>query len=180
MNPPTKKIQNVPVSTMLAVVIVVVFSLYITTAIKTIPCGNDVMSSFYANFVHIDPQHLILNLYALYALSRVEEKIGSKQFIALIVFSLVFNTVVESAIHRWLNTPCSIGFSGVLFGILTWELITTRKMDLYLLAAVVAMVAAPSMIDKNVSLVGHAVGAASGIISGLIWDKMGPALIGKQ
>lgn len=176
MEPPTKDIKNVPVSLMLAVTIIVVFSLYFTTAIKTVPCGNDVMSSFMANFVHIDPQHLIVNLYALYALSRVEERIGSKQFFALIIFSLIFNTIVESAIHRWRDTPCTIGFSGVLFGLLTWELVTTRELDLYLLAAVAAMVIVPSMVDRKVSLIGHAVGAVSGIISGLIWVKLSPAL----
>ena len=180
MDTSTKDIKNVPVSAFLAVVITVVFSLYFTTAIKTIPCGKDVMSSFYANFIHIETQHLIINLYALYALSRVEEKIGSKRFITLVVFSLILNTVIESAIHKFRNTPCSIGFSGVLFSILTWEMATTRKVDAYLISAVAAMVVVPSLLDKNVSFVGHAVGAISGIITGLLYSKLSKSALAQN
>jgi membrane associated rhomboid family serine protease len=168
----TKNVKIVPVSSLLAVIIIVVFSLYFTTAIKTLPCGQDVMSSFYSNFIHVEPQHLIVNLYALYALSRVEEKIGPRKFISIITFSLIFNTIVETSIYKWMNVPCSIGFSGVLFSILTWEMVTTKKLDLYLLSAVVSMVVIPSIMDKKVSFTGHAVGAISGVISGIIWNKM--------
>ena len=129
MNDPTK-VKIVPISSFIAVSIITIFSLYLTNVIKTIPCGDTVLSSFYSNFLHIEPAHLIGNLTALYALSRVERAIGSKQFIALIIFLLVFNSIVESIIHkRYPNIPCSIGFSGVLFGIMSWEMITNNKFD---------------------------------------------------
>ena len=92
MDKPTH-IKNVPVSVFLAVGVIVIFSLYATTALKEIPCGKDVMSLFYSNFVHVDVYHLLSNIFALYALSRVEITIGSKKFIALIVFLLLFNTL---------------------------------------------------------------------------------------
>lgn len=177
MEVPTKKVQDVPVSAFLGVIIIVVFSLYLTTAIKTIPCGKDVLSSFYSNFVHIEPYHLIANLYALYALSRVEQRIGSKQFVAIVIFSLFFNTLVETGIHKLNeNIPCSIGFSGVLFGIMTWELVTSKKIDLYLLTAIAGMVILPSIYNPKASLIGHAIGAISGVASGLIWNKLAPIL----
>lgn len=167
-----KNMKDVPVSTFLGVVIIVVFSLYFTTAIKTLPCGKNVMTSFYSNFVHVEPSHLIVNIYALYALSRVEETIGAKKFMSLIIFALIFNTIVEAVIYKWKNIPCSIGFSGVLFTILTWDLVTTKKLDLYLSTSVISMVLVPSLLDEKVSFTGHAVGAVSGVIAGLLWNKI--------
>ena len=95
MDQPTH-IKDVPISVFIAVSIVVIFSLYTTTAIKTIPCGKNIMSIFYSNFVHIDLYHLLSNLFALYALSRVEIAVGGKQFVALIVFLLLFIVMTES------------------------------------------------------------------------------------
>ena len=139
MEQPTQ-IKDVPVSVFLAVSIVVVFSLYATTAIKTIPCGKDVMSLFYSNFVHVDIYHLLSNLFALYALSRVEVATGGKKFTALIVFLLFFNTLAEAAIYRiFKGLPCSIGFSGVLFGVAAWELVTNKGFDWMVVLSLILM-----------------------------------------
>ena len=171
MNDPTK-VKIVPISSFIAVSIITIFSLYITNVIKTVPCGDTVLSSFYSNFLHIEPAHLIGNLTALYALSRVERAIGSKQFIALIVFLLIFNSIVEAIIHkRYPNIPCSVGFSGVLFGIMSWEMVTNNKFDAVTFLSIVMMVIAPSAQDSKASLSGHAVGATAGIIGGLMWTQ---------
>ena len=168
------RIQDVPVSVFLAVSIVVVFSLYATSALKSIPCGHDVMSVFYSNFVHVDWSHLLVNLFALYALSRVELATGGKNFTALVVFLLIFTSVAEVIAKRFFpGLPCSIGFSGVLFGIATWEMVTTKEIDFLLVASVVAMVVLPSLQNPKVSLMGHAVGAVAGVLGGLLWKKVG-------
>ena len=165
--------KQVPVSVMIAVSIVVIFSLYATTAIKEIPCGKDVMTIFYGNFVHVDIYHLLSNIYALYALSRVELSMGGKQFTGLIVFLLVFNTIAESLMHKMFkNLPCSIGFSGILFGVTAWEMATTRDFDWVLISSLIAMIAGPTIQNPKASLMGHAVGAVVGVISGLMWSKM--------
>lgn len=171
-----KNIQDVPVSVFISVCIIVVFSLYTTSAIKNIPCSNDVISVFMSNFIHTDSFHLVANLYALYALSRVEQAIGGKHFVALIVFLLLLNTALESAINKKFNVPCSIGFSGVLYGIMTWELATQKHLDFYLITAIGATIMAPMLGKTNISVIGHGVGAFSGIIGGLIWNKLGPKL----
>ena len=172
------RIQDVPVSVFLAVSIVVVFSLYVTSAIKTIPCGGDVMSAFYSNFVHVEWSHLLVNLFALYALSRVELATGGKNFTALVIFLLIFTSAAEVIAKRFFpNLPCSIGFSGVLFGIATWEMVMTKELDFLLVASVVAMVVLPSLQDPKASLLGHAVGAFAGVLGGLLWKNIGPALL---
>ena len=165
--------KQVPVSVMITISIVIIFSLYVTTAIKKIPCGKDVMSIFYGNFVHIDIYHLISNIYALYALSRVELSIGSKQFTGLIAFLLVFNTIAESLMHKiFKSLKCSIGFSGILFGVTAWEMVTSRDLDWVLISSLLAMVVGPTIQNPKASLMGHAVGAVVGVIGGIIWSKI--------
>ena len=160
--------KDIPVSVFLAVSLTVIFSLYLTTLIKTIPCQRDIMSSFISNFIHTDISHLLVNLFALYSLARVERDIGPKKFIKLLVFLLVFNTIIETIIYKIFPTiKCSIGFSSVLFGIMTYELITTKKLDFMLLASVVGTIILPSLKNQNVSLVGHIIGVISGGILGV-------------
>ncbi len=176
MDKPTQ-IKDVPVSVFLAVSIIVIFSLYATTALKEIPCGKDVMSLFYSNFVHIDLYHLLSNLFALYALSRVEVATGGKKFTALIVFLLLFNTLAEAAMYRiFKGLPCSIGFSGVLFGVAAWELVTNKGFDWMVALSLVVMIAGPSIQNPKASLMGHTVGAVAGVVGGLLWSKMAPKL----
>jgi len=165
--------REVPVSAFLAVSIIIVFSLYTTSAIKEIPCGKTVMSSFMSAFVHTKPYHMAANLYALYALTRVEQEIGPKKFFGLILFILALNVIMEAGMHK-LNPelPCSIGFSGVLFGVTAWDMVRTKKLDFFLITSIIGMVALPSFKEENVSLTGHAVGAASGVIGGILWNKL--------
>lgn len=171
MNDPTT-VKIVPISSFIAVSIVTIFSLWITNVIKTIPCGDTVLSSFYSNFLHIEPAHLVGNLTALYALSRVERAIGSTKFIVLIVFLLTFNSIVEAVMHkRYPNIPCSIGFSGVLFGIMTWEMVTNDKFDMVTFLSIIMLVIMPSMQNYKASLSGHAIGAIAGILGGLMWTQ---------
>lgn len=164
--------MTVPISVLLATAIIIIFGLYVTTIIKSIPCGKGVLDIFISNFIHTDPYHLISNLYSLYALSRVEQSIGSKKFVGLIVFLLIFNTVLESMIHMAIpSIPCGIGFSGVLFGVTTWELIANKNLDWWLVTSILGSVIIPSFKNSNSSLMGHMVGAFVGVIGGLAWKK---------
>ena len=166
-----KNFKNTPVSSFLAVSIITIFSLYVTNAIKTIPCDKDMVSIFMTNFIHIDISHLISNLVALYALSRVEYKTGPRKFFTLLIFLLIFNTIFEFILHKILNTPCSIGISGVLYGILTFEIICTNNVDYSMLSAVLLNMFISYTFDKKSSLSGHLVGAISGVLGAIIFKK---------
>jgi len=162
--------KDVPVSSMLAVSIVIVFVLYLMTIIKTIPCGDSVLSSFCSNFVHVDIYHLLANLVALYALTRVERDIGVKHFSFLILFLLIFTSIMEVIAHKLFpSMPCSIGLSGILFGIMAWELTTKKGLDPLILLSIIGVVTMPSLQNPKASLIGHAVGAIAGVIGGLLW-----------
>ena len=165
--------KDIQVSLFIAVSVVIVFALYITTAIKTIPCDKNLMSIFFSNFVHLEPSHLIANLFALYNLARVEKQLGPKKFGCLIVFLLIFTTVTEVCAHKL----CSIGLSGILFGIMSWELTTKRGLDLMIVLSIIGVVVTPTVQNsKGSSLLGHAVGAIAGVIGGILWKMVGNKL----
>jgi membrane associated rhomboid family serine protease len=165
--------KDIPVSLFLAVSIVLVFALYITTVLKTVPCGRNILSSFCGNFVHIDLFHLVANLITLYTLTRVERDIGAKRFSFLIVFLLVFTSIVEVTMHKIIpNMACTIGFSCILFGIMAWELTTKRGLDLLVVISIIGVAVMPTIQNpKRASLLGHLVGVVSGIIGGLLWTS---------
>lgn len=162
--------KNTPVSVLISLSLIIVFLLFNTKVINALPCGKSIYEVFMSNFVHIDTTHLVSNLYALYAISRVEQEMGLKPFIWLLIFLLVFNTVGEFIVkYIWKDLPCSIGFSGILFGLMTWELVSKKNFDIELIIAVVIIVVGPSLKSTKVSLSGHIIGAVSGIIGALIW-----------
>ena len=151
--------------------LIIIFLLFNVQVITSVPCGTSIHKIFMSNFVHIDIMHLISNLYALYEISYVEQKMGFQPFIWLIIFLLIFNTIGEFISKIiWKDLKCSIGFSGILFGLMTWELVSNKKFDLELMIAVVITVIVSSIKNKKASLYGYAIGAVSGIIGTLIWS----------
>jgi membrane associated rhomboid family serine protease len=93
-----------------------------------------------------------------------------KRFILLVLFIVTVSSLLEVIIHRVFPTlPSSIGFSGILFGLMTWELVTEKTIDVYLLSAIGLMLTLPSMGNRNVSFDGHAAGALAGGLAGLMY-----------
>lgn len=167
-------LKKIPVSVSITVFLVLIFSLYFGAVIKDLPCGKDMISSIQSQFVHADYYHLTANILFLYALSRVERRIGSNQFFSLIIFLVIFTAIIEVIVHKIIpNMTCSIGFSGILFGILAWEIASKGNIDITMLLSIGSLVIIPSMKSKRASLSGHAIGAIAGIIGGLMWKKLG-------
>ena len=161
------------ITNFIIIILFIIFSLYRTLFLTSLPCKKNLLSVFLSNFVHIDFYHLIANLFVLYSLIRIELEIGFKKFFFLITFLTLFNTILELFYFKLYPTSkCSIGFSGVIFGLLTWELVKNKKLDFTLLAYIIMIVIAPSVNNPQVSLSGHAIGAFSGIISGILYNKI--------
>ena len=95
-----KSFKTVPVCSLLAVSLITVFSLYSSSALKSVPCGHDLGSMLVSNFVHVDLSHLVANLFALYSLARVEQEIKGKKFCSLIIFLVIFTSIVEVIAHK--------------------------------------------------------------------------------
>lgn len=164
---------NVPTSSLLGIFLTVIFLLYTFQIVKQLPCGDKLQNIFMSSFVHIDSAHLISNLYSLYALSRVEQQMGCIPFTWLIIFLTGFTTLVEFIIRKFIPTlKYSVGFSGVLFGIVTWEIVSQRNVDMEMILAIVLMVVTPNIKSSNISLFGHAIGAISGVFGGILWQMI--------
>jgi len=162
--------KDTPICTFIATSIIVVFLLFYFKLISSVKCTKSIDTIIINNFVHVDFLHLLSNLYALYSISRVEKDMGIKSFVGLLVFLLIINSLAEFFIQFiWKDSPCTIGFSGILFGLFTWELTYKNKIDSQLILAIILMVIQPSLHNEKVSLSGHIIGAVSGIIAGFLW-----------
>ena len=167
-----KNFNQYPVCSFISVVIITIFSLYFTNALKTIPCGKDMQSVFISQFIHVDFLHLVSNVYGLYTLSTVEQKYGPKFFFSLIFFLLTINALLESLFHKFFDTPCSIGFSGILYGVLTFDTVCDKNnIDYVLLGSIFTNMFVTKIFKSNISLQGHIVGAITGIISGIMFKN---------
>jgi len=159
----------------ISLIIIVIYALYKIEFIKNIPCEKDVLSILKSNFVHTDGAHLMANLYGLYAVSNIETKLGTDNFVWLFLFILVISTLTEYIIKQTFDVKCSIGISGILMGLLTWNIIISNKVNgkhnLESIIAVVILVAYPSIKCKNSSLSGHLSGALSGFLATLFYNK---------
>jgi membrane associated rhomboid family serine protease len=163
------KLQNTikkrPVSTFIITLLIIVFLLATTSVLKIDLCNKDFISNLYSNFIHFDILHLLSNIYGIYVLSRIEEKIGYEKFILLITILVIINTIFETILHKIIDTKCSIGFSAILYGMFSWGLFSgCRNIDYHIVIAVIFDMIS-SKINTNISLVSHFIGFLSGIIT---------------
>ena len=166
-----EKFNNIPVTICVTVILIIIFTLYKIGILTKIPCETNIYEVFAGIFTHIELEHLILNISALYVLSRLEHLMGSKSFIWLLAFLISFNTLVEYIFRIIFKLKCSIGFSGILFGIITWEIFYEKHVNLEIILSIFLMVIIPSMHNKHLSIEGHFLGAVSGVIGALLWKK---------
>lgn len=162
------KITRIPISSFIATILIIIFLLSFSTLLKIEPCNKDFLSSIVSNFLHTDIIHLIFNLYGLYVLSRIESEVGSTHFGIVVLFIVLINTFIEILLHKIINLPCSIGFSGILYGILAYELISGNKKVSYHIAMIVIYDIVASRFNKKISLISHFIGIISGILVGLL------------
>jgi membrane associated rhomboid family serine protease len=158
-----------------SLIIIIIYALYKTTIFKNVPCNNDIVSILSSNFIHTDGAHLIANLYGMYAVSNIETSIGTENFVWLFVFILAFSTLFEYIIRQTFDTKCSIGISGILMGLLTWNIIISNKVNgkhnLESIIAIVVLVGYPSIKCKNTSFVGHLVGSLAGFVATIFYKR---------
>ena len=155
-----------PVTCLVSTGMIVVFLLYRTNTIDTLPCHNGLNTALARHFTHIAPEHLLSNLIVFGSLSRIEEIIGSIAYIKLLVQLALWSAGLEASIKYQFKIPCAIGFSSILFGLLVWALfrIVRYRMSVALMLLVLALVVMPSLSNPQASMLGHALGALSGLI----------------
>ena len=166
-----KNPEKIPISMSIGVVLIIIFILFNTGVLTKVPCEGTLHNIFASTFTHVELTHLLSNLCALYVLSRIEEDMGYKSFIWLLIFLLSFNILVVCFIRNILkDNKCSIGFSGILYGLMAWEIFSEKKISLDISVAILVLVFGPALQSKNISLRDHIIGVISGLIGGFIWS----------
>jgi membrane associated rhomboid family serine protease len=156
------------VSIILSIIVCIVFIIYKIPLVKNLPCDRNIVSTFATNFVHTDYYHLIANLYGLFAFSKIEDDIGSKNFAILVSLILVITSVIESYVKQIFNLNCSIGISGLIFGLFGYDLTSRQDFDFFILSSITIIFLRISAESKHVSFYGHVIGLLVGIVLGFL------------
>ena len=128
-------------------------------------CNDDILSRIQGSLVHVNFTHLAMNLIGLYILSEIEKVIGSENFIKLVLFIIALSSIIETV----LKTSCSIGFSGVLYGLLAYEMFIKKKIKLDIIIVLVSLCFINDN-NSNISHSGHLIGFISGIAGYYIFN----------
>ncbi|MEA5026215.1 MAG: rhomboid family intramembrane serine protease [Erysipelotrichaceae bacterium] len=144
---------------------------------KTFVYGNfEYWRLFTSGFVHIDPIHLLSNMYALYLIGpSVERLYGKKQFLLALFGSIIIGSAF--ALVGDVNT-ITVGISGGLFGLLGMLLVFSiesksirdrRVMSSFI--QIFLINTAVALLVPNISWLGHLGGFTAGLMFGLIFSK---------
>lgn len=127
-------------------------------------CDTGFISSIKQSFTHINIQHLLVNMYTMYTFRILEQTYGSKLFLKLICYIIILDAILTTVANKTTNLTCSIGFSGILFGILIWNFFKTKKITGFNLLSALFFIIQPSFQNPRASLVGHFIGGLTGFL----------------
>jgi hypothetical protein len=148
----------------IAVILVIVYILVVTSILKDFACQKDFLSNLLSNFIHTDLTHLLSNLYGLYIISRIENKIGPKNFVILLVLITFLNTVFETLLYRVSNVPCAIGFSSIIYGFYLWDIAYFKTKFEYRIIISMLFDIIVGVFNKKLAIVHHLLGMLAGVI----------------
>ena len=151
----------------LAIPMILITILYHTGTITNIPCDNNILSNAARNFIHVDTMHIIGNLSVFFILSHELVKTFGFKYVLILLLSLLIIIVIIDTIYLKLvpDQRCSIGFSGILYGMLVWNILSKSSITASSLISIGILVLFPSMTSSNVSLSGHLIGAGAGLVT---------------
>jgi membrane associated rhomboid family serine protease len=142
-------------------------------------CGDGTISrQVYHSLVHGSLMHLIVNIFTFIQLYKLEQTLGSFKYLILILLILLLSSALYWFMSKMLYgyVTCSVGFSGVLFGLLVWSRMVlnggsfgANEIKLWALLLIL-----PALQNPQISWLGH----LSGLIIGfLLWPILSPILL---
>ena len=142
---------------------ITVFLLYSQNAISTSHmCDKTLIANISQNFTHLEIAHIVLNLLAFYNLQNLELHYGSYKYAQIILILVLFQSFITYIINKNFNLTCSIGFSGVIFGLYMLDFFRLKDINTTNIMFALFMIIQPSLYYRNVSLSGHLIGGLSG------------------
>lgn len=150
---------------LITIILMAVMSLitlgYQTEFFTWLPCGFSFLQLFYSNYVHLLWSHLLINMIVFWQINYIERLAGSYYLIYILVISALI-AVFSMVINYWHKLECSIGFSGVLYGLIIWYmLVSSANLMEYVL--VLASIAVMPLFIPNISVMGHLLGCLAGL-----------------
>lgn len=131
-------------------------------------CDKGLIPHIKQSFTHINLTHLLTNMYTMYAFRVLEKTYGTKFFMTLIFYIVCLNAVLSTIANKTMDLTCSIGFSGILFGVLIWQFFKTKKITGINLITALAFIVQPSFQNPKASLIGHFLGGLTGFLLAFI------------
>ena len=127
-------------------------------------CQPTIINAFTRQLYHGDINHLAFNFIAFANLTHQITQITGL-FTYMIIFALIFvlMVILDYIFYGLGLIECSIGFSGVVFGLLGWVFLHQRGFNLQLLVDL-ALLLAPSLTTPGISFTGHLLGLVAGML----------------
>ena len=121
-------------------------------------------------FYHANIEHLIANSVSFFALSFMEQSMGSLKYLFAIIFIWIVSTIILYSIF-WLfpsRKAYTVGFSGVIFGliVLYYTMLGTSPGISFLGLAVTLI---PQFFVPGISWEGHLAGIIAGVLYVLLF-----------
>jgi rhomboid protease GluP len=148
----------------LSLLMVSILLAFWTGTFTELPCNPDYISTIARNFIHVQAFHILANLFAFYQMREIELQLGVSSYILLILALVFVQSTIEFILSSYVDLGCSIGFSGVLYGLLVWMLMSTPSTNRQKLVPILISIVVSSLAIPNVSLSGHLIGFVSGLI----------------
>lgn len=142
-----------------SLVLVVVFFGYHPSEV---PCQDTLIQAMQRPLMHADLSHLGVNLFSFFILSTaIEPELGVAKYALLVGFLYAATVLMDLA----LGGKCAIGFSSVVFALLTWNLFKNGFNAQSLLVLALVFFQPILSGQKNISYGGHAMGIAAGLLA---------------
>lgn len=127
-------------------------------------CKNESISSyFHRSYLHNDWNHFLMNAFSFWNLALLEKELNTSRFILTTLGISILSVFSYIGMKRLLgSTECGIGFSGTLFGMITYQIGRNGFTTSNVTEIITLLIASSS---QNTSQIGH----ISGILSGLIF-----------
>lgn len=126
------------------------------------------LRQLYHSLTHGNLLHLAINLYTFYQLSILETQLGSKNYFILLIAILFLSSGIYLLMNKLLygnKIVCSVGFSGVLFGLIVWSrFIMNGSFNTTDMKMLLVLLILPTLRNPQISFMGH----LSGLLAGLI------------
>ena len=137
----------------------------------SLPCDKTFVDAIQRPAFHGSWGHLAVNLFAFYALTQsIQPRIGTVKYIMLIGFLWLVTSIMDLFFAK----NCSIGFSGVVLGLLVWDLFDKGqlKWDLAAMASLALIWIQPLVQgQQQVSMAGHFYGIVAGLMAVFLFPQ---------